>query len=82
MTIAIESKNKKVDKKEDKKDSRKFEVGSSSSKNREQSSGKKQTNCEHCNKSGHSKETCYVIHPELREKEKRKEVTKKILKEH
>ncbi|CAL2248463.1 unnamed protein product [Prunus armeniaca] len=82
MAIAIKSKNKKVDKKEDKKDSRKFEVGSSSSNNREQSSGKKQTNCEHCNKPSHSKETCYVIHPELREKEKRKEVTKKILKEH
>ncbi|VVA32133.1 PREDICTED: DOWNY MILDEW RESISTANCE [Prunus dulcis] len=79
MAIAIESKNKKVDKKEDKDDSRKFEVGSSNSKNREQSSGKKQKNCEHCNKPGHNKETCYILHLELREKEKEKRSNRKDL---
>lgn len=79
MTTAIELKNKKVDKNEDKKDSRKFEVGSSSNKNRERSFGKKQTNCEHCNKPGHSKETCYILHPELNEKEKEKRSNQKDL---
>ncbi|CAL2237497.1 unnamed protein product [Prunus armeniaca] len=34
----------------------------------------------HCNKPGHSKETCYILHPELREKEKEKRSNRKDLK--